>query len=110
MFKTNEYYFEKIIKNIDFILEHMEGISKEQLENDEILSDSMAFRLVQISEIAKNFSEEYKNAHPEIPWTYINALRNRLVHDYGNVDLSVVYDTLTKDLPKLKELLESLLV
>lgn len=32
MFKTNEYYFEKITKNIDFISEHMEGISKEQLK------------------------------------------------------------------------------
>lgn len=108
MFKTNEYYFDKIISNIDFISEHMAGVSKEQLEKDEILCDSMAFRLVQISEIAKNFSEEYRNEHPAIPWTYINALRNRLVHDYGNVDLSVVYDTLTKDLPELKGLLETI--
>ena len=39
--------------------------------------------------------------HDEIPWTDIAGLRNRIVHDYGNVDLDVVYSTLTEDIPWL---------
>lgn len=109
MFKTNEYYVEEIIKNIDFILEHMSGISKEDLKNNEVLTDSMVFRLIQISESSKNLSDEYKTKHDSIPWGDITALRNRLVHDYGNVDMTVVYDTLTKDIAELKNELNTLL-
>lgn len=41
-------------------------------------------------------------ANDLIPWTDIAGLRNRIVHDYGNVDLEVVYETLTNDIPQLK--------
>ena len=109
MFKTNEYYLKDMIENFDFIQEHMAGKTKENLQQDEVLTDSMVFRLIQISETSKNLSEEFKDSHEEIPWNDITALRNRLVHDYGNVDMSIVYDTLTKDIPELKEELEKLI-
>lgn len=102
MYKTNEKYLEDIITNIDFIIEHTKGISKEELEADPVLADSMSFRLIQISEISKNLTEEFKEKHSDVPWTDIMALRNRLVHDYGNVDMSIVFDTLKKDIPELR--------
>lgn len=102
MYKTNEKYIEDIITNIDFIIEHTKGISKEELEADPVLADSMSFRLIQISEISKNLTEEFKEKHSDVPWTDIMALRNRLVHDYGNVDMSIVFDTLKKDIPELR--------
>jgi len=40
-----------------------------------------------------------------IPWGAMFGLRNRIVHDYGNVDLKVVYETLKHDIPELLELL-----
>ncbi len=39
--------------------------------------------------------------HSKIPWGALSGLRNRIVHDYGNVDLSVVYDTLKYDIPEM---------
>lgn len=109
MFKTNEYYVKDIITNLDFIIDHMLGKTKEELEQDEVLTDSMVFRLIQISETSKNLSDEFKDEHSDIPWNDITALRNRLVHDYGNVDMSIVFDTLTKDIPELKEQIEKVL-
>ena len=88
MYKANECYIEEMIRNIDFILLHMSGITKEDLEANEILSDSMIFRLIQISELSKKLTDEYKTMHENIPWGDIIALRNRLVHDYGNVNSS----------------------
>ena len=108
MFKTNEYYLKDMIEDLDFIEEHMAEKTKEDLEADEVLTDSMVFRLIQISETSKNLSEDFKELHHDIPWNDITALRNRLVHDYGNVDMSIVYDTLTKDIPELKIELEKL--
>lgn len=51
MYKNNQYYLEKMKENVDFILEHMNGVSKEQLESDPVLQDSKMMRLVQIWEL-----------------------------------------------------------
>lgn len=105
MIKTDSYYVGRITENLDFIIRHMNGVSKEDLESDPVLQDSMMLRLVQISENAKCLTEMFQEEHPEIPWYDINGLRNRIVHDYGNVDLGIVYDTLTEDIPEIRKLL-----
>lgn len=99
--KNDEYFSRKICEDLHFIVKHTEGIDLDELHSNEVLLDSMLFRLIQISENAKRLSEEYKNSHQMIPWTAIYGLRNRIVHDYGNVDLSVVYSTLKEDIPQL---------
>lgn len=99
--KNDEYYVKKIRRDLQFIVDHMQKISVDELYRDEVLMDSMMFRLVQISENAKCLSEDYKDMHGNIPWMAIYGLRNRIVHDYGNVDLDVVYSTLKDDVPEL---------
>lgn len=43
--------------------------------------------------------------HVVVPWNALYGLRNRIVHDYGNVDLNVVYETLKNDIPELLEVI-----
>ena len=101
--KNDEYYLNKILVDLDFITEHMHGVTLESLEENPVLMDSMCFRLIQIQENAKKLSEEYKQSRRKIPWKDIAGLRNYIVHDYGNVDLSILFSTLKKDGPTLKE-------
>ena len=103
--KTDDYYIQRIRKDLEFIVLHMQNIDMEELNVNEILLDSMLFRMIQLSENAKKLSEKYKSEHGGIPWNAMYGLRNRIVHDYGNVDLEVVYDTLKNDVPELLELL-----
>jgi len=84
----------------------MEGVSIEELTENEILQDSMMFRLIQISENAKKLTDKYKEEHAIIPWFAIYGLRNRIVHNYGNVDMSIIHETLIKDIPTLLQMLE----
>ena len=49
-----------------------------------------------------------RDAHREVPWAQILAMRNRLIHAYFDVDLQVVWDTVTIDLPQLVTVLEPL--
>lgn len=49
-----------------------------------------AFCISQIGELAKDVSESVQFAHPQIPWRSIKGMRNRIVHDYENVDLAVL--------------------
>lgn len=104
--KNNIYYIQKIRKDLEFIVEHMRDVSMEELNVNEVLLDSMLFRMIQISENAKRLTDEYKLSHSHIPWSALSGMRNRIVHDYGNVDLNIVYETLKKDMLELLTLLE----
>ena len=103
--KNDNYYILKIRKDLEFIVEHMHDVDIEELNANEILLDSMLFRMIQLSENAKKLSDKYKLIHGDIPWNAMYGFRNRIVHDYGNVDLEVVFDTLKNDIPELLELL-----
>jgi uncharacterized protein with HEPN domain len=98
--KTDQYYIDKIITDLTFIRTHTESLSKSKLEEDEILVDSIMFRLIQVAENSEKLTEKFKKTYPSIPWRAIKGLRNRIVHEYGNVDLTIVYDTVKKDIPQ----------
>ena len=88
--KNDQYYADRIQTDSRFIIRHMEGVDEQGLNASEILLDSMLFRMIQISENAKKLSDEYKASRGGISWEAISGLRNRIVHDYGNVDLKIV--------------------
>lgn len=104
--KNDRYYVQKIRKDLIFIVDHMKNVDQEELSKNEVLLDSMLFRMIQISENAKKMSDEYKTQHSKIPWNALYGLRNRIVHDYGGVILDVVYDTLINDIPEMLDLME----
>ena len=71
--------------------------------NDELLTDAVLFRLIQIVENIKNLSQEFKDNHKEIAWKEIISFRNRIVHDYGKTDYTIVYEIVSSDLKNLVE-------
>ena len=99
--KDDRYYVEKILTDSYFIVKHMNGVTIKALGENEVLLDSMSFRLIQIQENAKKLTDAYKAAHKTIPWTDIAGLRNHIVHNYGNVDLGILFSTLKDDIPYL---------
>lgn len=107
--KDNTYYLNKVVKDLGFIIKHTSGITKDKLEQDEVLQDSVMFRLIQVSENAARLTDDFKLRYREVPWQAIKGMRNRLVHEYGNIDLTIIYDTVTKDIPKLYEALAQLI-
>lgn len=99
--KDDMYFINKIKDDLIFIVNHTKDIEIKELSKNEVLLDSMLFRLIQISENSKKLSDDYKKKHDNIPWTAISGLRNKIVHDYGNVDLTIVFSTLKNDIPQL---------
>ena len=104
--KNDKYYIDKIKNDISFIVVHMKDVDLRELGENEVLLDSMMFRMIQISENAKKLSDAYKEANNDLPWNELSGLRNRIVHDYGNVDLNIVFETLKQDIPELFERLK----
>ncbi len=105
--KNDAYYSDKLIIDMQFIQIHMEGLSQPDFEKNEVLQDSMMFRLIQISENAHKLTDGYRSRHGDIPWQDIYGLRNRIVHAYGHVNLTIVYETLRNDIPHVLQLLKN---
>lgn len=101
--KNDNYYLERIKADVAFIIVHMKDVDLQELNENEVLLDSMLFRMIQISENAKRLSEEYKEEKGNLPWNELAGLRNRIVHDYGSIDLNIVFETLKYDIPELME-------
>ncbi len=106
--KDNQYYIKKIVTDLAFIIEHTSKLTQNELENNEVLVDSVMFRLIQVSENSDKLTDNFKEGHADIPWRAMKGMRNRIVHEYGNVDLAVVYDTIKNDIPKLLCQLENI--
>lgn len=106
--KNDAYYLKKLRADMVFIVKHMAGVDAAGFQSNEVLQDSMMFRLIQISENAEKISEKYKTKHSGLPWKELRGLRNRIVHDYGHVDLTIIYETVKNDIPKVCRILEML--
>ncbi len=107
--KNDNYYIHKLQQDLSFIIKHMKQVDLEELNKNEILLDSMLFRMIQISENARKLTEEFRKEHASVPWNALYGMRNRIVHDYGNVDLKVVYETLKYDIPELLNMISEVL-
>lgn len=92
---------------MEFIVVHMQDVDIEELNKNEVLLDSMLFRMIQVSENAKKLSDEIKETNRDVPWRALAGFRNRIVHDYGNVDLNIVYETLKNDIPSIVDKIEN---
>lgn len=106
--KDNIYYIKRIIVNLNFILEHTQGLSLSEFERNEILIDSVLFRLIQVSENSDKLTSDFKDEHSSIPWRSMKGMRNRIVHEYGTVDLTVIYNTVKEDIPVLLKLINQI--
>ncbi len=88
--------------------EFTESRKRGELQTDSMLLHALVRVTEIIGEAARHVSEELKSKNPEIPWTDIVGMRNRLVHGYFNVDYDVVWDTATLFIPELLDQLKKI--
>lgn len=74
-----------------------------EFEAESMRVEATVFNLMQIGELAKvSLSDAAKESIPGIPWKQIYGLRNRIVHGYDGVDMRIVWDTVSEDIPQLR--------
>jgi uncharacterized protein with HEPN domain len=87
----------------------LEGRHRADLDTDRQLNLSLVQLLEIIGEAARGISPQFRDAHPELPWKSIIGMRDRLIHGYFDINLDVVWETVTDDLPPLIAKLEKIL-
>jgi len=61
-----------------------------------------------VGEASSRISSGLREANPQVPWVDIIAMRNRIVHAYYDIDIDVVWKTVTEDLPVLLPEIQSI--
>jgi uncharacterized protein with HEPN domain len=84
------------------------GITLDRLLEDETSQLALTKAVELVGESAARLSPGFYAAHPELEWRPIIALRNRLVHDYGNTRFPILWNIVGSELPVLIPVLESL--
>ncbi len=90
------------------ILEAIERIEKYALRGrhafdaDELVQTWVLHHLRILGEAARALSDEFRDQHPEFPWSGITGIRNILVHHHFEIDADVVWSVVANDLPELK--------
>ncbi len=98
-----------ILESASLISEWLTGIKKERFFEDIMLQEAVIRRIEVIGEAAKNISQQLKKVYSSIPWKAVAGMRDILIHEYFGVDLEEVWNTATKDIPKLKQQIEAIL-
>ena len=84
--------------------------SLQDFEENPMRVEATVFNLMQIGELAKSeLSDELKQQLTTIPWKQIYGMRNRIVHGYSGVNMQIVWDTVSEDIPMLSQSFENLL-
>ncbi len=109
MIKDDTILLKHILESIKAIEDYAEDISEKDFLEGREKQDAITRRLEIIGEAVANLSQEFKEGHADIAWHKAMGTRNILIHHYFGIDLNIVWDTVTKDLPEFKKQIESLL-
>ncbi|NOT54418.1 MAG: DUF86 domain-containing protein [Deltaproteobacteria bacterium] len=84
------------------------GMDKRAFRDDAKTQSAVLHQLLVLGEAGKRVSQEFRARHKEIPWKKIVGMRDKLIHEYDDVDLDEVWKTVSSDVPRLISLLEPL--
>ena len=90
-------------------LSFIRGRARSDLDFDAMLTFALIRAVEIIGEAATRLPGPVRDAHPEIPWAQITGMRNRLVHGYYDVDLDVLWATVSANLAPLITALDAML-
>ena len=100
--RDNRVYLNHIDESITKIGGYMKNVTKDTFFANNLLIDAVIRNLEIIGEASNRVSEEFTSAHPEISFRAAISMRNQLAHGYDDIDLDVVWNTITEDLPHLQ--------
>jgi uncharacterized protein with HEPN domain len=84
----------------------LDGLDRSMLAEGDDRTELIIYNIQVLGEAANNVSDEMCAKHPEVDFKGWAGMRHRLVHDYANIDLDIVWNAVCDDLPKLEKALK----
>ena len=107
MKKRDDIYIAQIQERLRMIDSHLKNVSRSKFLKSELHKAAIVRELEVIGEAARLVSDETKRRFTKVPWAQMMGMRNRLIHEYFNVDYSIVWEVASVQLPELKNEFEA---
>lgn len=98
-----------MLQSAELIATYTAGCSKDEFVRNALLQDAVIRRLLVIAEAARRVSDGMRQQLPNVSWQEINGMRNRLVHEYDDVNLNIVWNVVKSEIPNLISELKSVI-
>ncbi|MCY7320992.1 MAG: DUF86 domain-containing protein [Phormidesmis sp. CAN_BIN36] len=98
-----------VLDAISEIREFTDEITFEEFQTDRKTIRAVLYDLAIIGEAVRSIPPEIEASHPEIPWDDVRGMRNIVIHEYFQVNLSIIWQTLREDLVLLESSLRQLI-
>jgi len=83
------------------ILQFAEKMDFDEFRSDLKTQSAVIHQFLLIGEIAKLLSEDFRQSNPEVPWSAMARMRDKLIHHYRGVDLREIWNAAEQEIPKL---------
>jgi uncharacterized protein with HEPN domain len=98
-----------ILGAIARIESYTRGTTRDLFEANTMAADAVAHNVMIIGEAVGHIPIAIRDRYPEVPWAEMRAMRNIIAHQYRDVSVAILWQTLTENLPALVPLLRAIL-
>ena len=108
MKKDDSVYLDHINTALDKISGYISDHDLHSFLQSDKTQDAVIRQLEIVGEATKRISPELRKLNPDVPWDDMAGMRDKLIHDYIDVDIWIVWETAEKDVPDLKRRLQKM--
>lgn len=108
--KSERVVMQKMLQYCDEIAQILKkhNFNREEFENDKEFQFACGMCIIQIGELVTGLDTDFIRKYSDIPWRQIKGMRNIYAHDYDIIDNDIIWETITVEIPDLKEKLQTI--
>ncbi|MEK6895270.1 MAG: DUF86 domain-containing protein [Nanoarchaeota archaeon] len=108
MEKEDIIFVKHILDSINAIKEFSVNLSKEELSLNRLKQNAIVREIEIIGEASKNISNKTKDMHQEVKWKEIVGTRDKMIHHYFGIDITLIWEIIKKDIPILEKQMQGI--
>lgn len=98
-----------ILESVQAVRRYVSDMQFDVFMEDGKTQDAVIRRFEVMGEAANRLPESFREAHADIPWRKIIGMRNVLAHEYDDIAMEILWDTIANQLAPLETSIRSIL-